>query len=385
MNKITFFRLPNVILIGCGALEQISDKVRSLDIKHALIVTDEGLMRTSLVDTVKERMLDSGIRVSVFHEIRNEPSFAVVNTAGDWARTQGCDGVIGLGGGSSMDSAKGIALVAVKKGNLQDYVGENKITISGLPTIMIPTTAGTGSEVTGIAIFTDEDKELKVGIASPYIIPDVAIVDPELTISVPPNVTAFTGIDALTHAIEAFVSVNATPETDAIALGAIKLILNNIREAVADGSQIEAREGMAHGSLLAGVAFANAGVAAVHALAYPLGARYHLPHGLCNSMLLPYVMEASWIGNVTKFAFLANIIEKNLQGLTKREVILKGIQSIKDLIKDIGIPLKLREVGVKKDTIRPMAEAAINVTRLLCNNPRKLTVDDIEKIYKNAY
>jgi len=315
MNKITSFRLPAVILIGCGALEQISDKVRSLDIKHALIVTDEGLMKTSLVDTVKERMLDSGIRVSVFHEIQNEPSFAVVNTAGDWARTQGCDGVIGLGGGSSMDSAKGIALVAVKKGNLQDYVGKNKITTSGLPTIMIPTTAGTGSEVTGIAIFTDEDKELKVGIASPYI--------------------------------------------------AIQKIIKNIREAVADGSQIEAREGMAHGSLLAGMAFANAGVAAVHALAYPLGARYHLPHGLCNSMLLPYVMKASWIGNVTKFAFLANIIEKNLQGLTKREVILKGIQSIEDLIKDIGIPLKLKEVGG--------------------NNPRKLTVDDIEKIYKDAY
>lgn len=379
------FNLPKKIITGKGCLSEVEKLIREKGINHILLVTDKAMLETGLVDKVKSNLVDSRLSISVFDGVEPEPSYSVVDSGALIAREEGCDGVLGFGGGSAIDSAKGIALVAAGGGKIQEYVGESKIKGSGLPLIAVPTTAGTGSEVTSVAIYTDEEKELKVGIASPYIIPDIAIVDPELTKTVPAEVTAYTGMDALTHAIEAFVSVNATPETDALAIGAIKIIANNIRKAVADGSDMIVREKMTHGSLMAGMAFANAGVAAVHALAYPLGARYHLPHGVCNSMLLPFVMETSWIGNETKYLKIADIINGDCGKFTKRDKILEGINSIKNLISDVGLPLELKKVGVKKNEISFMAEAAIKVTRLLRNNPRKLTVELVEEIYKNAY
>jgi len=294
------------------------------------------------------------------------------------------DVIIGIGGGSSLDIAKVTAISATNDGDITEYFGIDLVKQPGLNTILIPTTAGTGSEVTPIAILSDTREKLKKGVVSAYLLPSVAILDPGLTLSLPPKVTASTGMDALIHAIEAYTSIHATFMTDMLAVKAIELIYNNIRAAYANGMNIAARGNMLRGSMLAGIAFANAGVTAVHAFAYPIGAEFHIPHGVANTIMLIPVMKFNFLGNLSKFAALAGIFGENVSGLSKRKAADLAIETLTVLAEDLNVPKNLREFGVEEKHIPELAEGAMKVTRLLANNPRILTLKDAKEIYDMA-
>ncbi|AEG16577.1 Alcohol dehydrogenase [Desulfofundulus kuznetsovii DSM 6115] len=383
--KISYFWTANTIITGRGSLNRLADEVKNLGASKILIVTDPVLLKTGLIDRVKEALAPTGLEIGLFSEVEPEPRLQVVTRCQQAIKEGGYDLLVAVGGGSSMDVAKASSILMTNPGTINDYIGVNLVPKPGLPVIAVPTTAGTGSEVTPIAILSDVEEQLKKGVVSPYLLPRVAIVDPELTVTMPPHITAATGMDALTHAVEAYISVNATTITDALALEAIRLISRHLRTAVANGENMEARENMAMASLLAGIAFANAGVGAVHALAYPLGAQFHVPHGVANAVLLPYVMESNLLGALPRFKIMALAMGERVEELSDREAAGKFIEAIKQLSTDVRIPLHLRDLGVTAGAIPGMAEGAIKVTRLLANNPRKLTVDDIREIYERAF
>ncbi|SHJ05642.1 iron-containing alcohol dehydrogenase [Desulfofundulus thermosubterraneus] len=383
--KVTYFWTAGTIITGRGSLGRIAGEVKNLGATKILLVTDPVLLKTGLVDKVKEALAPTGLEIGLFSEVEPEPRLQVVTKCQEAIKEGGYDLLVAVGGGSSMDVAKAASILMTNPGTIKDYLGVNLVPNPGIPVIAVPTTAGTGSEVTPIAILSDVDEQLKKGVVSPYLLPKVAIVDPELTVTMPPHITAATGMDALTHAVEAYISVNATTITDTLALEAIRLIARHLRTAVANGEHMEARENMAMASLLAGIAFANAGVAAVHALAYPLGAQFHIPHGVANAVLLPYVMESNLLGALPRFKIMALAMGEKVEELPDREAADKFIEAIKQLSTDIRIPLHLRDLGVTAEAIPDMAEGAIKVTRLLANNPRKLTVDDIREIYERAF
>ena len=295
------------------------------------------------------------------------------------------DGIIAVGGGSAMDSAKVLAVSMGHNGKISALFGENNVSSRDIPLIAIPTTAGTGSEVTNIAILSDPEDQLKKGIVSEYLLPDVAIVAAEMTVSCPANVTAASGIDALVHALEAYLSVNASAITDALAMKAVTMIYPALPKAFANGKDLEARENMATGSLLAGLAFGNAGVGAVHALAYPLGGRYHLSHGMSNAVMLPHVMKANAEVSRERFVDIASAMKLEIQGHSTEDIVAQVLDAIEKICRDVEIPATLKHFGIPEQDIQTLAVEASKVTRLLRNNPRKLTVDEIEEIYRQAF
>ena len=299
-------------------------------------------------------------------------------------RKEGADVIIGFGGGSPLDIAKAVAVMATHEGPLTQYFGVDLVPGPGLPTVLVPTTAGTGSEVTPIAILSDEGEKLKKGIVSPYLFPSVALLDPELTVGLPPEVTAATGMDALIHAMEAYTSVNATSMTDLLALEAMELLYHNIRTAYAQGTHLKARAHMMEGSLLAGMAFANAGVTAVHAFAYPIGPEFHIPHGVANTLMLPHVMRFNMLGNVLKFGDMAEVFGFSTEGLDDMSAASLTIEAIERLSKDLRVPRRLSDFGVMEKDIPRLAQGVMKVTRLLANNPRTLRLKDAEEIYREA-
>jgi alcohol dehydrogenase len=280
--------------------------------------------------------------------------------------------------------AKGVSILATNGGSILDYIGLNMIPKKGIPKFLIPTTAGTGAEVTKNAIFTDKKAQLKKGVVSRHLLPEVAIVDSDLTLSLPPDVTAATGMDALTHAIESYTSPKADSQTDMYALKAIELIGASLRRAVSFGSDAKAREDMALGSVFAGISLANAGVGAVHACAYPLGGRFGMGHGVTNALLLPYIMEYNLVGDLQKFANIARALGEVTDMLSLREQADLSRKAVFELSRDIGIPQKLSAFGVQKEDIQGLAEAAMQVTRLMDNNPKKLTLDEVKACLFNA-
>ena len=377
--------LPGKIRFGVGSLDTIGDEATKLAAKRALIITDPGVYQAGLIDPVKEQLSKAKLSVDVFSEAEPEPTFPRLNAAAEQLRKKGYDLLLGVGGGSSMDTAKGLSVLLAHGGKGQDYGGIDKVPGPGVPIFTIPTTAGTGSEVTNIAIFGDVEKGYKLGIVSPYLLARLALVDPTLTYGCPPKVTAASGIDALIHAIECYTGNKANTFSDALALEAMRLIVGNLRTAVKNGSDKEARNHMSEGALIAGMAFGNSGVAAVHALAYPLGSRFHVPHGVANGLLLPYVMECNLSANLPKYAIVAQMLGVETEGLSLQKAAEKGVEAAKALATDIGIPLHLRDLGVPKKALEEMAVATMDVTRLLANNPKKLTLDDVRRIWQNAW
>jgi alcohol dehydrogenase class IV len=377
--------LPQTVRFGVGVLSTLSNEVKKLGIKKALIVTDPGISQSGLVQPVKEQLSIAAIGVDIFSEAEPEPSLSGLNNAARKLNKSNYEGVIGIGGGSSIDTAKGLAVLLAHGGEGQDYIGTDKIPGPGIPVIAIPTTAGTGSEVTNIAIFSDPEKELKLGMISTYLLAKLALVDPTITYGCPPGVTAASGIDALVHAIECYTGNKANNFTDAIAIKAMQLVSDNLRKAVNDGSNKDARNAMAEGAMLAGIAFGNSGVAAVHALAYPLGARFHVSHGVANGLLLPYVMRCNLSADPMKYAFIAEIMGESVEGLTLLQTAANGVEAVRKLIKDIGIPSQLRELKVPKEALEGMAVATMDVTRLLANNPKTLTLEDVHGIWQDAW
>lgn len=383
--KVSHFWTAGTIITGWGSLGRIAGEAKNLGATKILLITDPVLLKTGLADKVREALAPAGLEIGLFSEVEPEPRLQVVTRCQEAIKEGGYDLLVAVGGGSSIDVAKAASILVTNSGSIKEYLGVNLVPNPGIPVIAVPTTAGTGSEVTPIAILSDVDEQLKKGVVSPYLLPRVAIVDPELTVTMPPHITAATGMDALTHAVEAYISVNATTITDALALEAIRLISRHLRTAVANGEDMEARENMAMASLLAGIAFANAGVGAVHAMAYPLGAQFHVPHGVANAVLLPYVMESNLLGALPRFKIMALAMGERVEELSDREAAGKFIEAIKQLSTDVRIPLHLRDLGVTAGAIPGMAAGAIKVTRLLANNPRKLTVDDIREIYERAF
>lgn len=368
------------VRFGAEMIKTLPTLLRQLGATKILLVTDPGIVRAGISAQVCTMLEQAGILVIPFNEVEPDPSIRQVNEVAEFAREQALDAVIGLGGGSSLDVAKVAAALVTNTESVDRYIGIDLLDHPALPVIAIPTTAGTGSEVTPIAILSDTEAQLKKGIVSSALIPRYALLDPTLTVSLPPNITAVTGMDALCHAIEAYTSVNATPYSDPLALRAIELISGNLREAFEHGENMEARGNMLLGSLLAGIAFANAGVTAVHAFAYPLGGRFHVPHGLANSMMLAAILEYNQVGNEARFADIAAAMAR---GQHSDDV--DTVTAVNLLRCSLQLPRNLAELGIPGEAIPEMAASALQVTRLLANNPRTITLDDAIALYQRAH
>ena len=381
--SVSAFKIANKLITGPASIEQLSAELTRLNVQNPLIVTDAILVKSGTVDLALAQL--GGRRYGVFDQVKPEPEIAIVEDCTRAYREGGHDGLIGVGGGSAIDIAKGVAAFANHEGPLVELFGVDLVKRKGPPLIAIPTTAGTGSEVTNVAIFSDKQAQLKKGIVSDYLLPDVALVSPLMTLTCPRSVTAASGVDALVHAIEAYLSVNASPITDAIALGAIKLIVKALPKAYANPSSLQAREDMATASLMAGMAFGNAGVGAVHALAYPLGGRFNIAHGVSNALLLPYVMEWNKLACVERMRDIADAMGVRVAHLSDKDAADLAVKAMADLCAAVEIPSGLRSFNVPEDAIPAMAEEASKIERLMRNNPRKLTAADIEKIYRAAY
>jgi alcohol dehydrogenase len=384
-TRIISLKSPNLILAGIGALQKMGEEAKNLDAKKALVVTDKIMIETGIEGQVSTVLAENGVSVEIFDEVKSDPDIENCDACINMAKAGNYDLIVGVGGGSPMDIASIASVMCTNSGTVYDYFGVNLIKKPGIPTFLITTTAGTGAEVTPNAILTDHKDQLKKAIVSPYILPRAAVIDPVLTLSMPPVVTSFTGMDALTHAIESYTSMNATPLTDMYAREGIRLIAQSLRTAVNKGEKLEARYDMSMGSLYAGISLANAGVGAVHALAYPLGGQFNVAHGIANGLLLPHVMEFNYIADVTKFAEVAKLMGESVEGLSVTEQAQLSVQAVTDLINDIDMPTALSQIDIPKDAIPRLSEAAINVTRLMANNPRNMTVANAETIFKSAY
>lgn len=382
--KTEVFSTTGRVVSGAGCIETISDELSRLGVSSVLLVTDPGLVATGLVDRVEAILHNNSITVERFDKVEADPPFELTEKALESYRSAGANGVIGIGGGSSLDIAKVVSVLVTNDMSVSDMFGIDLVKKPGVPLILIPTTAGTGSEVTPIVILSDHTEKLKKGVVSPYLYPSCALLDPELTIGLPPKITAATGMDALIHAIESYTSRNATPVTDMLAAEAIGHISGAIRTAFSDGTNIAARDTMLRGSRLAGMAFANAGVTAVHAFAYPIGAEFHIPHGIANTIMLAPVMEFNYVGNLQKFAEVASLLGENTEGLTFREAAQLAVKAVTELAEDLRTPKHLSEYGVQEKDIPELAKGVMKVTRLLENNPRKLELADAEDIYRLA-
>ena len=375
---------PTSIHFGVGMIDQLGQIVRDVRGSKVLLVLDPNLREAGLVDSIIAPLDRDSIAYEIFDHIDPEPGLKLADEGAELAKKTGADCVVGVGGGSAMDVAKAIAILVTNGGKAVDYLGVGKIKKAGLPKIMIPTTAGTGAEVTFTAVFINEETGSKGGMNGDPLYPDAALLDPALTLTLPQNVTAAPGIDALTHALEAYVSTQSHAISDMYAFEAMDLISRNLGMAYANGDNLEARSAMMLGSLLAGKALATAGVGLVHAMAYPLGGMFGIPHGLANAVLLPYVVEYNIIGNPEKFAQIAELMGEDIEGLSQREAANRAVEAVWDLNTDVGIPSSLADLDIPEDKIPEMAEIALTVTRPVENNPRKPTLDDVIRIYETA-
>jgi alcohol dehydrogenase len=383
-EQVYGFYIPTVTLMGIGAHKQLGAQIKTLGGTKPYIVTDKGITNAGITQQIVDHVrAEAGVDSVVFDDTVPNPTDKNVAAALEIYKSNGCDMIISLGGGSSHDCGKGVGIVATNGGTIHDYEGVDKSTQNMPPFIAVNTTAGTASEMTRFCIITDTSRKVKMAIVDWRTTPNVAINDPLLMMGMPPSLTAATGMDALTHAVEAYVSIIATPVTDACALKAIGLVANNLRAAVANGQNMEARDAMAYAEYLAGMAFNNASLGHVHAMAHQLGGFYDLPHGVCNAILLPVVEKFNMIANMDRFVDIAVAMGENVTGLSKRAAAEKALEAIRTLSSDVGIPAGLSELGVKEADLKIMAE---NAQKDACGltNPRRPTLDDVVNIYKNA-
>jgi alcohol dehydrogenase len=401
MRTTWTFHTAGHLLFGRNATQQLGEIAGRLKIRRLLLVTDPILLKAGLTDHVHAPLSEAGVVMEVFSGGEPEPSLAAAHACIAAARAFGPDAILGLGGGSNMDLAKVAALVLSHGGEPSTYVGDDKVPGPIMPLLCLPTTAGTGSEVSAAAVLTDTANHIKVGILSNYLRPRVALVDPLLTASCPAKVTADSGIDALTHAVEAYTAVdNETfplphgertvyqgrhPFGDMLAEKAITLIGKHLRHAVAGGNNLAAREGMALAATMAGMAFSNVGVAVVHALEYPIGGATHCSHGAGNGLLLPYVMRFNMPERQAQFAEIARLLGEDVSRLSEAQAAERAIVAVEKLRADIGVPHRLRELGVAENQLRSFAEKAAGIKRILRVNPRPVTVDDLEGILREAF
>lgn len=387
MHKIFNFRIPSEIIFSTNSCKTIIDKILSLSAKKIFIVTDKIIEKACILNNFEKALSKSNIEFTIYDGVLGEPTTDYVEEGLKKYKKNGSDIIIAIGGGSIIDTAKAISVMTSNPGTISRYKGLGKIKRKGAPVIAIPTTAGTGSEVTPYTIITDTKSNVKMLIGSEHIIPEIAIVDSTLTLSCPKELSASVGIDALTHAIEAFVSVKANPFSDLFALKAIELISTNLKTSINDVKNIQARKKVMLGATMAGIAFGNSSVALVHGMSRPLGAYFHIPHGLSNAILLAVVMEYSYNGNISKYANIAVAMGKKTTGLSRINAAKLAMKSVKKLIKELKIPT-LSQLGIEKKRLEElspeMAKAAID-SGSPANNPKVATKEDIIKLYIKAY
>ncbi len=381
MNKVTL-RYPKQLSFGNGVLKDFVEDYLQLGFNKLFVVTFPEILQ--LLEENFTKLKKNGVEIYYDTSIISEPTYKTFEAVLGRAREFGADSIAGIGGGSSMDVAKLIAAQIKNEQTTDEIIGTGNLKERLTYLTCIPTTSGTGSEVSPNAILLDESDNLKKGVVSPYLIADAAYVDPELTYSVPPKVTAATGLDALIHCIEEYTNVFSHPVVDVYALEGIRLIGANLVKAYQNGKDVEAREKVALGSLYGGLGLGPVNTAAVHALSYPLGGEFHIPHGLSNAVLLPYVMKFNMVASPRKYADVAVALgaKRETSDLKTAE---KGVQKVFELCQALDVPVKLSELNIPKDAIGRMVEGAMKVTRLLRNNPRPLTAEDAEKIYSEAY
>ncbi len=384
MTTQTFpFFIPPVNLMGIGCHHEIGKRARILGMTKPLLVTDKGVVQTGMCEQICALLRAEGLKPVVFDETVPNPTDTNVASGVKVYKKNGCDSIITLGGGSPHDCGKGIGLVVSNGGAIHDYEGLDKSTKPLPPYIAVNTTSGTASEMTRFCIITDTRRKVKMAIVDWRVTPTLSVDDPMLMAGMPPKLTAATGMDALTHAVEAYVSTIASPITDACALKAIELIATSLRAAVANGKDMAARDAMTYAEFLAGMAFNNASLGYVHAMAHQLGGFYDLPHGVCNAILLPHVERFNLIAKVDRFVAIAKTMGEPVDGLSPRAAAERALEAIKQLSADVGIPAGLAELGVKEKDFPLMAE---NAMKDACSftNPRLATLQDIVQIYKNA-
>jgi alcohol dehydrogenase len=383
IHQVNGYFIPPVNLLGAGASQETGKQAVLLGAKKALIVTDAFLEKIGMAKEIADIVEASGVKTVIYSGAEPNPTDKNVHDGFDIYKKEGCDMIITVGGGSSHDCGKGIGLVAGNGGKIQDYEGVDQSTKAMPPFIAINTTAGTASEMTRFCIITDAARHIKMAIVDWRVTPNVSINDPLMMMKQPPSLTAATGMDALTHAVEAYVSTIATPLTDSAALMAFKLIPRYLRRAVANGDDFEAREKMAYAQFLAGMAFNNASLGYVHAMAHQLGGFYNLPHGVCNAILLPHVSRFNLIGNLDRFAEIAEAMGENIEGLSARDAADVCLEAISKLSADVGIPSGLSALNVKESDLALMAG---NAKKDACQftNPRTATLEQVIQIYKDA-
>ena len=385
IDNIQVFKTARRLLTGENSSHLLPKEMADLNIQRPLIVTDKGVKEAGIIQPVIDNLKSNGIKnVFIYSDISAEPETHVVEVCCETFEKNQCDGIIAIGGGSAMDTAKAVAIYSGETRSLSELFGEDKVAPRKIPLICMPTTAGTGSEVTNISILLDVQSQIKKGIVSNELLPDVAIVAPELTLSCPASVTAASGVDALVHAIESYLSNFASEITRSLSIGAIGMIVEALPIAYREPNNISAREKMATASLMAGLAFGNAGVGAVHALAYPLGGRFHLSHGVSNAVMFSHVMKWNHVACPKKFVDIAIAMGAN-HSISESDAGDYVVAKIEALCEAVAIPKQLREFGIKFEDLSELAIAASAVTRLLRNNPRQLSVRDIEDIYEAAY
>lgn len=380
------FRVP-VTIFGRGSSDNVGSELKVLGAKKVFIVTDEVLWKMGALTKIVAGLNAEALEFQVFDKLPTEPTVDFVDEGFKLLKDSGCNVILAVGGGTPIDTAKAISVMARNQCKIEDCMGVNKIPAPGMPLIAIPATAGTGSEVTMFTIITNTNTNVKMLISSPYLIPALAIIDPLLTVSMPRGLTAATGLDALTHSIESYVSQKAQPMTDVMALSAMKLLAVNLPLSWEDGKNLDAREKTMLGAYQAGLAFGNSSVALVHGMSRPIGACFHVAHGLSNAVLLGPVMDFSLSGNPKRYAEIAAAIGENVVGLDDMAAAKKGAQAVRKLIKHLEIP-RLRDLNINEtkfnELIPQMIDAAI-ASGSPANNPRIAAKEEMAEIYRQAY
>ncbi|WP_078555259.1 iron-containing alcohol dehydrogenase [Bacillus alkalicellulosilyticus] len=383
LHRVFRYELPTAIEFGIGSIHDLASHVKALGGTKVLLVTDPGVQKAGVTDKLVLILQKHEIAYEIYNDIEPDPDIEGVMRGSDLAKQQGCDCVVGLGGGSSLDTAKAIGLMLKNEGHIRDYVGINKVRHKGAPVIAIPTTAGTGSEITIWSVLSDKQEKVKLSVGSAYNCPDVTICDPELTVSLPAPLTASTGMDALTHALESYVNKATQPISEGLSLQSMKLVAKSLRTAVSQGDNLEARYDMLMASLIAAMAFNPTRLGLSHALAIPLGAHFKIPHGIVNAILLPEVMEFNLPGNLQKFKEIAQLFGMPVEGLSPRDAAAQSVLAIRQLKEDVGIKETLSDFGVTEEALSYICEEAM-LSGNVPVNPRQPTIEDLKQICRQA-
>jgi len=384
-EKAHVFYSPNKVLFGPNTVKGVGNEALQLGGKKVLIITDPGVVQANLIEPIKASLDAAKVPFAIYDRVKPEPPVSCVMEAVEKLKAEKCDLIVGVGGGSSMDVAKAVSLKATNDMSVLEMCGLDLAKKRGVPRILIPTTSGTGSEMTRVSVLVNEKENVKTVINSLYTLADVAIVDPLLTLTVPPKVTADTGMDALVHAIETFVAASATPFSDILAERAIEWIAHYLPIAFAKGSNLEARYYLSLGATVAGMAFASGGLGAVHALAYPVGTEFHLPHGRSNALMLPHVMRYNLCGNPEQYGLIADLMGKDVEGLSAMEAAELSVEAVEELLSTVKISFRLRDYGVTEKDIPKLVEGGMKFARLFLLNPRDLNEQDVRSVYEEAY